>query len=135
MTPIQEEIYKAIKQMSEKVQFTEAVIGKKVRENTKLEGKKKAGLSLADIMAATNALADENIFYSIHINSVNECLLKKEDEFKELSLEAKQRRQKSEKSIILITSNDIGKNIAGKSKGKKEKRSERTKMSIYDDYN
>lgn len=135
MTPIQEEIYKAIKQMSEKVQFTEAVIAKKVRENTKLEGKKKAGLSLADIMAATNALADENIFYSIHINSVNECLLKKEDEFKELSLEAKQRRQKSEKSIILITSNDIGKNIAGKSKGKKEKRSERTKMSIYDDYN
>lgn len=135
MTPIQEEIYKAIKQMSEKVQFTEAVIGKKVRENTKLEGKKKAGLSLADIMAATNALADENIFYSIHINSVNECLLKKEVEFKELSLEAKQRRQKSEKSIILITSNDIGKNIAGKSKGKKEKRSERTKMSIYDDYN
>lgn len=135
MTPIQEEIYKAIKQMSEKVQFTEAVIAKKVRENTKLEGKKKAGLSLADIMAATNALADENIFYSIHINSVNECLLKKEDEFKVLSLEAKQRRQKSEKSIILITSNDIGKNIAGKSKGKKEKRSERTKMSIYDDYN
>lgn len=132
MTPIQEEIYKAIKQMAEKAQFTEAILAKKVRENIKLEGKKKAGLSLADMMTAIEALAAEEIFYSIHINSVNECLFKKESASTELPLEAKQRRQKSEKSIVIITSGDIGggKGKPNKSKVGKEKRSERKKMSI-----
>ncbi len=136
LNPIQEEIYKVIKQMSEKATFTEAVLAKKVRENIKLEGKKKAGLSLADMLAAVEVLAEESIYYSVHVNSVNECLFKKEEGESELALEAKQRRQKSEKSIVLITSGDVGggKSKAGKSKGGKEKRSERKKMSIYDNY-
>lgn len=136
MTPIQEEIYKAIKQLSEKASFTEFQLAKKIRENTKFEGKKKAGISLADILEVVDTLNSEEIFFSIHVNSVNECLLKKENRIVELPLEAKQRRQKSEKSMEIFTSGDFSgkKGKSGKSKIVKEKRSERKKMSIYENY-
>lgn len=139
MTQIQEEIYKAIKQMSEKTQFTEFQLVKKIRENTKFDGKKKAGLSLDDMLVVWEKLREEGIFYSIHINSVNECLLKKEEEDKgDLVLDAKQRRRKSEKSMSIITSGDLteladkcSKN--GKSSGKNhEKRSNRQKLNVRD---
>ena len=81
-------------------------------------------------------LLKEDIFYSIHINSVNECLLKKENGFVELPLEAKQRRQKSEKSMVIFTSGDFSedKKKTGNSKKDVQKRSERKKLSIYDNY-
>jgi len=134
--PIQTEIYRALQQMSEKAQFTEFQVAKKIRENTKFEGKKKAGLSLADMLIVLDKLAEENVYYSIHINSVNECLLKKESEMIDLPLEAKQRRQKSEKSMEIFTSGDVsgGKGKSGKSGKGQPKRSERKKMSIYENY-
>ena len=134
LTPIQKEIYKAIKQMSEKAQFTEFSLAKKIRENTKFEGKKKAGLSLNDLIICLDVLKSEEIFYSIHINSVNECLLRKESAFSELALEAKQRRQKSEKSMSIFTSGDITNGKKNSSNNKPKKRSERQKLSIYEDY-
>lgn len=136
LNPVQVEIYKAIKQMAEKATFTEFQLAKKIRENTKFEGKKKAGISLTDILEVVDVLNSEEIFYSIHVNSVNECLLKKETGIVELSLEAKQRRQKSEKSMEIFTSGDFSgkKGKSGKSKIGKEKRNERKKMSIYEDY-
>lgn len=135
-TPIQKEIYNAIKQMSEKASFTEYNLAKKVRENTKLQGKKKGGIGLADLLTVVNALSLEGIFYSIHINQVNECLLRKETEACELALESKQRRQKSEKSMEIITSGDISGDKSKSTKSKKsfEKRSDRKKMSIYGNY-
>ena len=48
-------------------------------------------------------LEEKQIFYSIHINSVNEILLKKESESRELDIEAKRRRQSSEKSMSIPT--------------------------------
>lgn len=137
LSPVQEEIYKAISQMSEKASFTEFQIAKKIRENTKFDGKKKAGISLADLEASLLALAREEIFYSIHINSVNECLLRKEAVFCELALEARQRRQKSEKSMTIFTSSDFSgdKHKSRKSGAKPHaKRSERNKLSVYDDF-
>ena len=136
LTLVQSEIYKAIKQMSEKTSFTEFQLAKKIRENTKFDGKKKAGISLADILVVVEVLLKEDIFYSIHINSVNECLLKKENGFVELPLEAKQRRQKSEKSMVIFTSGDFSedKKKTGNSKKDVQKRSERKKLSIYDNY-
>ena len=124
MTPIQEEIQKAIVQMSQKASFTEFQIIKKIRENTKFEGKKKAGIGLKDLMEVLELLKEQNIFYSIHVNSVNDCLLRKETEATELPLEAKQRRQKSEKSMEILTSGDI-KNPPTKNviKGKSRKKS------------
>lgn len=135
LSPIQKEIYKAIKQMSERTSFTEFHIAKKIRENTKFDGKKKAGLGLGDLLKVIDCLNEEGLYYSIHINSVNECLLKKEEAVTELALEAKQRRQKSEKSMSIFTSGDVsgGKSKSGKNSGH-EKRSDRKKLSIYENY-
>lgn len=138
LNPIQTEIYTAIKQMSEKATFTEAVLAKKIRGNLKIETKKKAVLSLDDILTALDVLSDENIFYSLHVNSVNDCLFKKESEKIELALESKQRRHKSEKSMDILTSGDIVSKSKDKPKSKiKKSRPQRTvtqDLSIYENY-
>lgn len=140
MTPIQIEIEKALEQLSEKATFTEAILAKKIRENNKIDGKKKAGIALLDLQTAICSLEEKQIFYSIHITSVNEILLKKETAATELEIEAKRRRQSSEKSMTILTSGDLkaggGKNVGGKSgNGKKnQKRSDRKSIRVNDDF-
>ena len=135
MTPIQIEIEKALEQLSEKSTFTEAILAKKIRENNKIDGKKKAGIALLDLQTAICALEEKQIFYSIHITSVNEILLKKETAATELEIEAKRRRQSSEKSMTILTSGDL-KASGGKSgNGKKnQKRSDRKSIRVNDDF-
>lgn len=135
-TAIQKEIYKAFTQLSEKASFTEFILAKKIRENTGFAGKRNAGLSLNDILSVIEVLNSEEKFYSVHINSVNEILIKKENAVSELALEAKQRRQKSEKSMVIFTSSDVSKDNGKSGKGKKsfEKRSNRKKLSVYGNY-
>ncbi|MBQ0003425.1 MAG: hypothetical protein KBT21_07785 [Treponema sp.] len=128
LTPIQTEILKAFNQMSEKTSFTEFILAKKVRENIKLDSKKKAGISLNDILTVTEELQNQNIFYSIHINSVNEILIKKENAPFEIPLEAKRRRQASEKSMSILTTGDL--NSGGSKKTKIKKRNETKKINI-----
>lgn len=137
LSPVQGEIYKAIEQMKEKSTFTEFVLAKKIRENAKITGKKKAGIGLSDLQIVLESLSEEKIFYSIHINSVNEILLKKEDSFVELPAEQKHRRQASEKSMSIFTNSDVnaagsGKNPGGKKQNGQKKRSERKSMNIND---
>lgn len=131
-SPIQLEIEKALEQLSEKATVTEAILAKKIRENNKIDGKKKAGIGLNDLIPAVNALEEKQIFYSIHINSVNEILLKKESESKELDIEAKRRRQASEKSMSILTSGDL-KSSGGKPK-KNQKRNDRKSIRLTDDF-
>lgn len=114
--------------MSEKTSFTEFILAKKVRENIKLDSKKKAGISLNDILTVTEELQNQNIFYSIHINSVNEILIKKENAPFEIPLEAKRRRQASEKSMSILTTGDL--NSGGSKKTKIKKRNETKKINI-----
>lgn len=131
MTPIQTEIYKAIEQLSDKATFTEYVLAKKVRENNKIEAKKKAGISLSDLTDVLSLLEEKQIFYSIHINSVNDILLKKEISPVELAAEARKRRLSSEKSMSTLSSGDL------KTSGKKQfhqKRSERKNLRISDNF-
>lgn len=134
-TPIQAEIEKSLEQLSEKATVTEAILAKKIRENNKIDGKKKAGVGLNYLIPAVNALEEKQIFYSIHINSVNEILLKKESESRELDIEAKRRRQSSEKSMSILTSGDL-KSGGGKSGGgkKNQKRSDRKTIRLTDDF-
>ena len=140
MTPIQIEIEKALEQLSEKATFTEAILAKKIRENNKIDGKKKAGICLNDLMTAVCELEEKQIFYSIHITSVNEILLKKETTATELEIEAKRRRQSSEKSMTILTSGDLkgcgeksGNGKSGSAK-KNQKRSERKSIRINDNF-
>lgn len=131
LSPIQTEIYKAITQMAEKSSFTEYDVAKKIRQNVKLDGKKKAGIALADFSAALEAAAEDSIFFSIHINSANDILLKKEPLQTELPLEAKHRRQASEKSMSILVNGDLKQTTTDNSKKlPAKKRSERKSLNI-----
>lgn len=137
---IQQETVLALEQLSEKAQFTEFILAKKLRENGKIEGKNKAGVALADMEKAIEYLAQEkSIFYSIHVNSVNTILLKKADSYIEMDKDARKRRQSSEKSMSILTNSDFNnkKKIEKKGSikaGKKQFRSERKKINVNDDF-
>lgn len=136
LSPIQNEIKKAIVQLKEKTTFTEFVLAKKIRENAKIDGKKKAGIGLSDLLVVLEALAEDEIYYSIHINSVNEILLKKENSYVELAADQKHRRQASEKSMSIFTNGDLS-SSGGKKNANHNKRSERKSLNInrnWDDY-
>ena len=77
---IQKEIATALEQLKEKSLITEAVLAKKVRENAKIQGKNKAGICLKDLETCVEFLAEnKQLYFSLHVNSANDILIKKED--------------------------------------------------------
>ena len=131
LTPIQNEIITALEQMKEKSLITEAVLAKKIRENAKIQGKNKAGISLKDLEVCIQSLGENNqLTFALHLNSANDILIKKEESWKLLEADAKKRRQSSEKSISVLTSGDLRQKASG---GKAlKKRSDRKKMNFRD---
>ena len=136
LTPIQKEIVIALEQMKEKSLITEANLAKKVRENAKIFGKNKAGICLKDLELCIEYLGEnKELPYALHLNSANDILIKKEDEWKLLESDAKKRRQSSEKSIPILTNGDLrGKNSGGKAA---KKRTDRKKLHYrdFEEYN
>lgn len=132
---LQAEIVKAIKQLEQKAVYSEAILTKKIRDNAKINGKQKAVIAMSDLEKAVSALAEEDAFYEIHLNSANDILIKKGSEVKLLEDDARRRRLSSEKSMTILTNGDLKNSTETKGKDrKKEKRTERKKMNIYDDY-
>lgn len=108
LTPIQKEIVLALEQLKEKSLITEAILAKKIRENSKIQGKNKAGLCLKDLELCLEHLSQNNqLNFALHLNSANDILIKKEENFKLLESDAKKRRQSSEKSISVLTNSDL----------------------------
>ena len=140
MNQIQQEIAKALIQLSEKALITEAVIAKKIRENLKFNGKPKAGLCFGDVEAAAFYIEDNNnLHYSVHLNSANDLLLKQSEKAEGLSADARKRRLASEKSMSVLTNGDVKSALSGKADGSKpyKKRTEKKRMNInknYDDW-
>ena len=144
MNLIQDEIAKALVQLSEKSLITEAVVAKKIRENLKLEGKNKAGLCFTDIEAAVIYIEENNnLHFAVHLNSANDILIKQAEKAAGLEGDARKRRLASEKSMSVLTNGDIKKAQEGKSgvgkNGPKphSKRTDKKKLNInknYDDY-
>ena len=142
LTPIQKEIVTALEQMKEKSLITEANLAKKVRENAKISGKNKAGISLKDLEVCIEYLGENSqLPYALHLNSGNEILIKKvgsdeslsgcaEREWKLLDGDAKKRRQSSERSISVLTNRDLRQKASGGKVAKK--RNDRKKMSCRD---
>ena len=124
LTPIQKEIVTALEQLKEKSLITEAILAKKVRENTKIQGKNKAGISLKDLEVCLEHLAQTTqLTFALHLNSANDILIKKDTTFKLLESDAKKRRQSSEKSISVLTNGDLrNKNTGGKPLAKRSNR-------------
>ena len=144
MNLIQDEIAKALVQLSEKSLITEAVVAKKIRENLKLEGKNKAGLCFTDIEAAVIYIEENNnLHFAVHLNSANDILIKQSEKAAGLEGDARKRRLASEKSMVVLTNGDVKKAQEGKSGGGKNgpkphsKRTDKKKLNInknYDDY-
>ena len=129
LTPIQKEIVTALTQLKEKSLITEAILAKKIRENTKIQGKNKAGISLKDLEVCLEYLAQNSqLTFALHVNSANDILIKKEAAFKLLESDAKKRRQSSEKSISVLTNGDLRtKSSGGKTP---QKRNDRKKVDF-----
>ena len=131
LTPIQKEIVTALEQMKEKSLITESNLAKKVRENTKISGKNKAGISLKDLELCIEYLGEnKEMPYALHLNSANDILIKKDESWKLLDGDAKKRRQSSEKSISFLTNGDLRQKASGGKVAKK--RNDRKKMSFRD---
>lgn len=127
LTPIQKEIVLALEQLKEKSLITEANLAKKIRENAKIQGKNKAGLCLKDLELCLEHLSQNNqLNFALHLNSANDILIKKEENFKLLESDAKKRRQSSEKSISVLTNSDLQNKKSAKTISKK--RTDRKKM-------
>ena len=131
LTPIQKEIAAALEQMKEKSLITEANLAKKVRENAKISGKNKAGICLKDLEVCIEYLGENaQLPYALHLNSVNDILIKKEETWNLLDGDAKKRRQSSEKSISVLTNGDLRQKDSGGKVAKK--RNDRKKRSFLD---
>ena len=127
LTPIQKEIVLALEQLKEKSLITEAILAKKIRENSKIQGKNKAGLCLKDLEICLEHLSQNNqLNFALHLNSANDILIKKEENFKLLDSDAKKRRQSSEKSISVLTNSDLQNKKSTKLLS--QKRTDRKKM-------
>jgi len=134
MTPIQTEILKALDDMGDKSKFTDTVLAKKLRENAKIDGKKKAVIALADIIPALEASAGKGRIFAVTVTNANDLLFERSENLKEIPLENKQRRQRHEKSQALFTNADLSsKDTKSKGKGAKctdKKRTERKSMDV-----
>ena len=131
LSPIQKEIATSLEQLKEKSLITEAVLAKKVRENAKIQGKNKAGISLNDLTTCIQYLAEnKELTFALHLNSANDILIKQNEVWKPLEGDAKKRRQSSEKSISVLTNGDLRQKASG-GKGV-QKRNDRKKMSFRD---
>ena len=135
LSPIQKEIVAALEQLQERALITEAQLAKKIRENAKIQGKNKAGISLKDLDVCLQYLSEsKGLNYALHLNSANDILIKKEEAFKLLDGDAKKRRQSSEKSMSVLTNGDLRSKASG-GKGP-QKRSDRKKLNVrrYEEY-
>ena len=131
LTPIQKEIVLALEQLKEKSLITEAILAKKIRENSKIQGKNKAGLCLKDLEICLEHLSQNNqLNFALHLNSANDILIKKEENFKLLDSDAKKRRQSSEKSISVLTNSDLQNKKSAKTIS--QKRTDRKKLHFND---
>ncbi len=139
LTAIQDEIQKVLFKLGEHSRFSEAVLAKKIREECKLEGKKKAGIALADIEAAAAFLEEtQGLHYSFILNSANDILIEKTEETRFLAGEPRQRRLKSEKSRQVFTSFDVTAKCAAKPNRRgaafPKKRTERKSIPLTGDF-
>ena len=158
LTPIQKEIVTALVQMKEKSLITEANLAKKVRENAKIAGKNKAGISLKDLEVCIEYLGEKSqLPYALHLNSGNEILIKKVGsdgeadkmlrgsilsespsccaarKWKLLDGDAKKRRQSSEKSISVLTNGDLRQKASGGKVAKKRNDRKKLDYRIFED--
>lgn len=130
LTPLQIQIQAVLKSIGERTRFSEAILAKKIREQCKIEGKKKAGIALLDLEKAASFLAEtENTHFSFMLNSANDLLVEKAEMSRLLEGDSRQRRLKSEKSMSLFTNSDLGETAGKKGHGVSKKAAQNSQPS------
>lgn len=130
MNELQNLIVQAVEAMGEKQNYTETVLAKKIREITKYDGKKHAGIPLQELESALICVAEKsNGRFAIHVNQANMILIERkksgetapeendsadsadaasvDESAVTLSPDARKRRLASEKSQVLFTNGDF----------------------------
>lgn len=132
LTPLQNEIQQALIKLGDRSRFSEAILAKTIREKCKIEGKKKAGIALADLEKAAAFLEETTgAYYSFMLNSANDLLIEKTENKRQLEGEARQRRLKSEKAMSIFTNSDV----TGKTKKPKpQTRTVRKSINIHSNF-
>ncbi len=130
------ELVRAIESMGGKSRFTDSVLSKKLREISRIEGKKRATVSLADLTAATDYLAGTGKIFSVTVTSADDLLIECSETLKDISVESRQRRLRHEKSVEIFTNSDLNqkKSIVKSKKKHKTERTERTSINVYSDF-
>ncbi|MBP5519496.1 MAG: hypothetical protein J6X84_02815 [Treponema sp.] len=135
MNLIQQEIAKALVQLSEKSLITESCVAKKIRENLKFEGKNKAGLSFSDIEEALFNIEENNdLHFELHLNSANDILIKQSQKSKALEGDSRKRRLASEKSMSVLTNGDVKNATTANGPKPYKKRTEKKRLNINKNY-
>ena len=133
LTPLQNEIQQALTKLGDRSRFSEAILAKAIREKCKIDGKKKAGITLVDLEKAAAFLEETSgAHYSFMLNSANDLLIEKTEGTRLLEGEARQRRLKSEKAMTIFTNSDLT-----KKDGKKQKLQARTirkSINVHSDF-
>ena len=132
LSPLQSQIKKALVDLGEKSRYPESVLAKKIRENTAMQGKKKAGIALSDLEKALESLSLEGQYFSLMVNSANDLLMEKTSAPGPLSAEERSRRLKSEKSMSLFSNSDLAQKNHQKTKARERTRSQN--ISIYSNF-
>lgn len=132
LTPLQNEIQQALIKLGDRSRFSEAILAKTIREKCKIEGKKKAGIALADLEKAASFLEETTgAHYSFMLNSANDLLIEKTENKRLFEGEARQRRLKSEKAMSIFTNLDV----TGKTKKPKpQTRTVRKSINIHSNF-
>ena len=132
LTPLQNEIQLALTKLGDRSRFSEAILAKTIREKCKIEGKKKAGITLADLEKAAAFLEETTgAQYSFMLNSANDLLIEKTENKRLLEGEVRQRRLKSEKAMSVFTNSDV---TEKNKKSKPQARTVRKAINIYSDF-
>lgn len=112
--------------------YGDSILLKEIRSACNIQNKKNATVRVEDLEAAVQFLAENGQgFWSLKLDSVNNILIKKVEGENALYLSAedKRNRQRSEKSMTLLTEADLKE--AGKQGQKKQfKKTKREKFSL-----
>lgn len=134
LTSVQKAIAQALVKIGERASpYSDSILLKQIRKDCRLLNKKSATVRVCDLEKAIGFLEEEGSgCWSLHLDSVNNLLIKKVEKVVLLSAEDRSNRLRSEKAMSLLTEKDLqeaqrtgGKNKAfskGKEKSKKGKR-------------
>ncbi len=100
-----------VKLKNKQAPYHDSILVKEIRNAHKITNKKNSTIRIEDLEQAVRELEDSSTLHiSIHLDSVNNILIKNALNSVYLNQEDKHNRQRSEKSMVLLTESDFKQN-------------------------